>query len=64
MTWIDDGMPVIGKKDPGSEEESVVSTSRVERFCQLLEVSFGQQISASGQPGGHEEVMVRHIEPP
>jgi hypothetical protein len=40
MTWIDDGMPVIGKKDPGSEEESVVSPSRVERFCQLLEVPF------------------------
>ena len=36
---IDDGMPVIGKEDPGSQEESMLLAGQLNRLGEYLEIT-------------------------
>ena len=60
-----DGVPVVGKEDPGGEQEAVLLTTRLDHPCQDLKIVVDQGISGSTVIAGDKAIAIgKHPPPP
>ena len=62
MVWIQDGVPVVGKEDPGGDQKAVYLPARTDRLGQAVQFGFREYSPIMKEPTGDEEETIRQYE--
>ncbi len=62
MVWIQDGVPVVGKEDPGGDQKAVYLPARADRLGQAVQFGFREYSPIMKEPTGDEEETIRQYE--
>ena len=62
MVWIQDGVPVVGKENPGGDQKAVYLPARADRLGQAVQFGFREYSPIMKEPTGDEEETIRQYE--
>jgi len=62
MVWIQDGVPVVGKENPGGDQKAVYLPARADRLGQAVQFGFREDSPIMKEPTGDEEETIRQYE--
>ena len=62
MVWIQNGVPVVGKQNPGGDQKAVTFAACVDDLCQAVKFGIREDSAILKQTAGDEEETVRQYE--
>jgi len=62
MVWIQNGVPVVGKQNPGSDQKAVCLPARADRLGKAVQFGFRECSPIVKESAGDEEETIRQYE--